>query len=443
MAAVGRGYGRGPGKLRFRALLGVVGDAVDQIPDARREASTRYSLRDHYLSGLAMFFVQDPSLLEFQRRMQDEAQRNNVSTVFGIQQIPSDSQLRDVLDQHSWEPLASVFRECVRRAQRSKVLEQFQYLGNRYLMTLDGSEYFRSEALECPGCLRRERKDGTVEHYHQILQPALVRPGLPQVLPLAPEFIRRQDGANKQDCETNAGKRLIRKIRQQYRQLSIIILGDSLYSTGPFVRELELLRYSYLLTAKPESHKSLFQDIEGLRRGGRLDTLETLEAKGQKYRYEWVNGVPLGADPKSPLVNFVQLTISNAEGEQTYCCAWVTDIKLGKANIVEVVRGARARWKIENEGFNTLKNQGYHLEHNFGHGKQYLSETFFLLNLLAFLMHQIFQLVDGLYQKARAAFSARQEYWSTIRGVFRVLLFDSWDQVLERLTGPPTAAFPK
>jgi hypothetical protein len=443
VAAVGRGYGRGPGQLRFRALVEVFGGAVDQIPDSRREASTRYSLRDYYLSGLAMFFLQDSSLLEFQRRIQDQTQRNNLSSVFGVQQIPSDSQMREVVDQHSWEPLRGVFREYLRRAQRSKVLEQFQFLGERYLVTLDGSEYFRSEALECPGCLRCERKDGRVEHYHQILQPALVRPGLPQVLPLAPEFIRAQDGANKQDCETNAGKRLIRKIRQEYRQLSITILGDSLYSTGPFVRELELLRYSYLLTAKPESHQSLFEDIEGLRGGGRLETLQTLEAKGQGHRYEWVNGVPLGADPKSPLINFVQMTISNAEGKQTYCCSWVTDIELGRANIVEVVRGARARWKIENEGFNTLKNQGYHLEHNFGHGKQYLSESFFLLNLLAFLMHQIFQLVDGLYQIARARFSARREYWNTIRGSFQVLLFDSWDQVLERLTGPPTAAFPK
>jgi len=423
--------------------LEVFGEAVDQIPDARRGASTQYSLRDHYVSGLAMFFLQDPSLLEFQRRIQDETQRNNLGSIFGVQQIPSDSQLREVVDEHSWEPLGGVFREYVRRVQRSKVLERFQYLGKRYLVTLDGSEYFRSEALECPGCLRRERKDGTVEHYHQILQPALVRPGLPQVLPLAPEFIRGQDGANKQDCETNAGKRVIRKIRQEYRQLSIIILGDSLYSTGPFVRELEGLRFSYLLTAKPEDHKSLFQDIEGLRRGGRLETVETLEADGKRHRYEWVNGVPLGADPKSPVINFVQLTISNAKGKQTYTCSWVTDIEVSRANIVEVVRAARARWKIENEGFNTLKNQGYHLEHNFGHGKQYLSESFFLLNLLAFLLHQIFQLVDELYQKARACFSSRREYWSAIRGTLRVLLFDSWEEVLQRLTGPPTAAFPK
>jgi hypothetical protein len=121
--------------------------------------------------------------------------------------------------------------------------------------------------------------------------------------------------------------------------------------------------------------------------------------------------------------------------------SWVSDIEITAKNVKQLVRGARARWKIENEGFNTLKNQGYHLEHNFGHGKRYLSEAFFVLNLLAFFMHQIFELVDELYQQARGGFSARKEYWNAIRASFRLLLFESWDQVLERINSPPLPAF--
>ncbi len=407
------------------------------MPDPRNPVYTRYSLRDCYLSSFAMFYLQDASLLEFQRRVQEQVQRNNLTTVFGVQQIPSDSRLREIVDQQSWEPLREVFRECSRRAQRSKVLERFQYLGGWYLVSLDGSEYFQSESVDCLRCLHRERSTGREEHYHQILQAAIVRPGLRQVFPLAPEFIRRQDGSSKQDCETNAGKRAIRRMRREYRQLPIIIVADSLYSTGPFVRELMQLRYSYLLVAKPEDHKSLFEDIEGLRQGGRLDRLEIPGPEGQRYGYQWGDGVPLGADPKSPVVNFVQLDIFNPAGEHTYRCSWVTDIELTTQNVQEVVRGARARWKIENETFNTLKNQGYHLEHNFGHGKEHLSEAFFLLNLLAFLFHQIHELVDELYLKARAHFSARQEYWNAIRALFRFLLFDSWDKLLLHITDPP------
>jgi hypothetical protein len=92
--------------------------------------------------------------------------------------------------------------------------------------------------------------------------------------------------------------------------------------------------------------------------------------------YEWTNQIPLNADPKSPVVNFVQLTIFNNEDKQTFHCSWVRDLEITKENVVKLVRGARSRWKIENEGFNTLKNQGYHLEHNFGHGKQYLTNRY-------------------------------------------------------------------
>ena len=97
----------------------------------------------------------------------------------------------------------------------------------------------------------------------------------------------------------------------------------------------------------------------------------------------------------------------------------------------------RARWKIENEGFNTLKNQGYHLKHNFGHGDRHLSEALFVLNLLAFFMHQIFELVDGLYQRVRTFFSSRRAFWDEARSAFRLFLFTSWDQVLVRMNSPP------
>jgi len=151
--------------------------------------------------------------------------------------------------------------------------------------------------------------------------------------------------------------------------------------------------------------------------------------------------MPLNADPKSPEVNFVQLRIFNDEGKQTFRSSWVSDLEITEKNVEKLVRGARSRWKIENEGFNTLKNQGYHLEHNFGHGNTYLSEAFFVLNLLAFFMHQILELVDELYQQVRAKFSARVEFWNAIRATFRIFLFSSWDEVLERMNAPPQPAF--
>jgi hypothetical protein len=438
---MGRGGGRGPTQLRFRTLLEFLGKVVQAMPDERRQDRVLHSLLDSYLSTFALFFLQDPSVLEFQRRFEDQVQNNNLRTVFGVSSIPSDSRLRELLDEQKPESMNEVFTEYLRRLQRSKHLERYRFLEGRYLLTLDGSEYFCSENVHCAHCLHRKKSDGRVEYYHQILQPALVHPNLHQVLPLAPEFLRTQDGATKQDSETNAAKRAIKRIRAEHRQLDAIIVGDSLYSTMPFIAELKTLRFSFLLVAKPDDHKSLFQDIDGLRRGSGLHTHVRSDAKGKRYRYEWTHEVALGANPKSPLVNFVQLTITDAKGKDTYRCSWVTDLPLTEENIEQVVRAARARWKIENEAFNTLKNQGYHLEHNFGHGSAHLSETFFMLNLLAFFVHQIHELVDEEYQRARGGFGSRKEFWNVTRALFQVLLFNSWDEVLARLTGPPLPAF--
>jgi hypothetical protein len=260
-------------------------------------------------------------------------------------------------------------------------------------------------------------------------------------MPLAPEFIRKQDGSNKQDCEITAGRRAIQRIRSEHPQLDMILVADSLYACAPTIELLQAKRFSFLLTAKPGDHKSLFADIEGLRRGGMLDRLERRGKGGRRYLYEWTNNIPLNASPKSPEVNFVQLRIFNEKGEQTFRSSWVSDLEIDGENVEKLVRGARSRWKIENEGFNTLKNQGYHLEHNFGHGKAYLSEAFFVLNLLAFFLHQILELVDELYQQVRAKFSARVEFWNAIRATFRIFLFASWDQVLEGMNAPPQPVF--
>jgi hypothetical protein len=418
---------------------------VDSIQDQRRAGSVTYSLQDCYRSSYAMFYLQDPSLLEFQRRFQDQIQSNNLSSVFGVQQIPSDSQLRDVVDRHDYQPLTGVFSEYLRRLQRSKELEAYQFYDGKYLITVDGSEYFNSESVHCPLCLSRKKSSGSVEYFHQAVQPALVHPDLRQVLPLAPQFIRMQDGSDKQDSEASATGRVIEGIRGEHPQLPVIIVADSLYSTTPCVRRLEKYRFSFLLVAKPGDHKSLFADIEGLRRGRMLERRERKEKTNRGYRrylYEWINQVALTAEAGSPLLNFMQLTIFNASGKQTFTNSWVTDIQLSGDNVELLVRGARARWKIENEGFNTLKNYGYHLEHNFGHGEKYLSEAFFILNLLAFFVHQILELVDQLYQKTRAGFSARIEYWNAIRATFRLFLFPDWDQVLERMNAPPQQILP-
>ena len=433
-----RGLRRGPTVLRFRSLVDSIADCVAGILDARQPGKVRYALRDCYLSALALFYVQDPSLLQFQRRFQHQLQTNNLSSTFGVREIPSDSQFRDLLDRHDYAPILPCFADWIARLQRAKWLQHYQLFDARYLITLDGSRYFSSESVHCNHCLTTTSR-GITSYHHDILQAAIVHPDKPQVLPLAPEFVRNSDADGgtyrKQDCELNAGYRMLERLRTDYPRMAAIIVADSLYSKQPFVEQLTARRLSFLLVAKPGDHRSLYQDVAGLR-GANLLNRHATDHRGERREYEWVTDLPLNGNCDSPLINFIQFRIVK-DGKVTYQNAWVTDLVPTSANIVELVRAARARWKIENEGFNTLKNHGYHLEHNFGHGHQHLSEAFFALNLLAFFMHQIFDLVDGLYQRVRTFFSSRRAFWDEVRVAFRLFLFISWDQVLARMNSPP------
>jgi len=205
--------------LGFSGLKKAISKRLLQVEDFRK-GDVQYTLHDCFMSGLAMMFFQDPSLLQFQRRLQQSINRNNLKALFNVNTLPKDTQLRDVLDPLPTEPLENVFSDFFGLLQRGKHLEAYEFLDGRYLMPVDGSEYFSSEKISCPSCLLKKPKKGQAQYHHQILQAVIVHPGKKQVIPLAPEAIRNTDGTKKQDCETNAGKRLVKKIRKVHPKLS-------------------------------------------------------------------------------------------------------------------------------------------------------------------------------------------------------------------------------
>ena len=426
--------------LGFDSLREQLSKRFNQIEDPRQQGKVDYSIHDCCMCGFAMMFFQDPSLLEFQERMQERIQMNNLRNVFNVTAIPKDTQLRDILDEAPSDKLAEVFPDYFRQLQRGKHLETYQFMGGKYLVTLDGSEYFNSYKIHCPSCLWKERRNGQIQYHHQVLQAALVHPDMKQVFPLAPEQIKNVDGLIKQDCEINAGKRLVAKIRATHPKLGIIIVGDSLYSKQPFILKLQRLGMSYILVAKPDDHKALMKWIESQTLKGNIARYEFEDKKGH-HIYEWITDAPLNANPDAIHVNYFQYRIE-VNGKITYRNSWITDLPVNKFNVAHMARGGRSRWKIENEGFNTLKNQGYHLEHNFGHGKKNLSFNFLVLNLLAFFTHQIFELTDLLYKRCRAKFSARKEYWNQLRCTFRILCFKNWEHLLRFIISPPESQPP-
>ncbi len=282
--------------LSFTGLIKIVSERFGQTQDDRHQGKINYSIHDCYMSAFAMMFFQDKSLLEFQRRMQEEINRNNLKSIFNVSDIPKDTQLRDVLDNAPYDEVENIFSDFFRLLQRGKQLEPFQFLDGHYLISIDGSSYFSSYKISCPSCLTKKskkKKKEKIRYEHQILQPAVVCPGQKQVIPLVPEQIKNSDGTVKQDCETNAGKRILERIRKDHPKLKIIITGDSLYSNQPFIERLKENRMSYIIIAKPKHHKILFRRIEDAQKNGNISHWEFKDDKDCLHVYEWYNGRPL------------------------------------------------------------------------------------------------------------------------------------------------------
>ncbi|MCL5996188.1 MAG: ISNCY family transposase [Chloroflexi bacterium] len=403
------------------------------LPDYRKpNNNTQYSIADAALSAFAVFFMQSASFLAYQRDMNQRKGNSNAHTLFKIEQIPSDNQTRNLLDPIPPEQFDGEFEWVHQELKASGHLEGFRDYGNTYLIAMDGMTYFSSDTLSCPNCLKREDGAGTAHYYHSAVTPVIVKPDSPYVLPLMAEFIVPQDGHEKQDCERAAAKRWLASHSQLFSAHSVTYLGDDLYANHPFC---EAIAHSYqqyfVCVAKPESHPALYEWLAMLEKAGAIEVLQERRWKGkfaEVWTYRWAPELPLRVGEDALGVNWFELTITREDtAERLYHNTWVTNHSVTASSVAALAKVGRARWKIENESNNTLKNNGYHLEHNFGHGQQHLSTVLFSLNLLAFLIHTAQHLISEPYRLLRTTLSVRRTFFDDLRALTRYVIFDSWD----------------
>lgn len=405
--------------LSADGLFRQVRQGFGQIKE-HRPMNVAIPLVDALMSGFALFALKDPSLLAFDQR---RAKPENLRQVFSIKQIPSDTQMRTIVDEVDPEAVRPGFKRVVRGLQRGKVLEKMVFMGRYYLTSLDGTGYFKSQQVHCASCLERtNKKTGAVTYTHQMLGGAIVHPAQKTVIPLAPEPIIRQDGENKNDCERNAAKRFLAKLRQDYPRLPFIIVEDALSANAPHIAELKRHKLRFILGVKPGDHKYLFAYVAQARAAGQTTEFE-IEKEGVIHRFHFLNDVPLNESNPEVRVNFLEYW--EIKGDKSQHFTWITDFTISQYNAFDLMRGGRARWKIENETFNTLKNQGYHFEHNFGHGHNHLSVVLAQLMLLAFAVDQAQQLACQFFQAAWAKVGSKRPLRERLRSLFYELPFDS------------------
>ncbi|MBL6982468.1 MAG: transposase [Anaerolineales bacterium] len=412
--------------LSASGLFRIVRGRFMHIVDHRTEQA-KVSLADTMMSGLALFSLKDSSLLAFDERREEP---KNLHTVYKIEQIPCDTQMRTVLDDVEPEKLRPVYKDVFRQLQRGKELEPYQIMGKYYLLSLDGTGYFSSKQIHCLNCLVKKLRNGEILYHHQMLGAAIVHPNLRTVIPLMPEAIIKQDGVKKNDCERNAAKRFFEKLRQDHPHLPLIVTEDALSSNAPHIQELKKHNLRFILGAKESDHAFLFEQAVQAHKEERSGEYEFTK-DGVQHRFRFVNQLPLNASHPDLLVNFLEYWEVTNKGEQYF--SWITDFTIERHNVYTLMRAGRARWKIENETFNTLKNQGYQFEHNFGHGKNHLSVVFALLMMLAFLIDQVQQMACPLFQATLAKVGSKKRLWEKMRGLFCHLDFECMEDIWRAL----------
>ena len=422
--------------LGFDVLKDILHRRIAQLPDSRKEGpNTRYAIQDAALGAFGIFFTQSPSFLEYQRRLQHTKGHNNAHTLFDVAPIPCDNQVRKLLDPIAPSALDPVFVEVLKGLEQHRLLAHFRVLGDQLLVALDGTNYFSSKAIHCQNCLTRQLSNGHTLYYHAAITPVIVCPGQAQVIALPPAYIMPQDGHVKQDCERAAGKRWLRTHAEQVAPHGVTLLGDDLYSNQPFCALVLHHRFNCIFTCKPDSHPKLY---ERLALWQATDSLATREERRFNGRFtevttvRYINDVRLRSGDDALSVHWFDSTVVNARtGEQLYHNSCITNHRLTADNVVAVAQSGRGRWKIENENNNVLKTKGYHLEHNFGHGKMYLSAFMLSLNLLAFLFHTVLEWSDDKYALLRQVLARRQSFFNDIQALMRYMVFDNWDHLMD------------
>jgi hypothetical protein len=423
-------------------LLGSLRGCCAGLPDKRTGKSGRYGMADIGLAAFSVFFMQSPSSLAHQQHLAQGQGRSNCETLFGMTAIPSGNHIRAMLDPVPPARFHPVFAALIAELERSGGMAAFRRLGEHVLIALDGTEYFRSAKLSCANCSTRARAGGKTEPFHSAVLPALVAPGHARVVPLEPEFIVPQDGQDKQDCESRAARRWLSAHGRRYAGLGAVFLGDDLYSRQPVCQEALDAGGHFLFVCKPDSHPTLQEYLTGIALPEHVER----HKHGRErfvYRYRWLADVPLRDGTDALPVNWLAIEISNPAGKLAYRNSFVTDLPVDAANVAELAACGRARWKIESETFNVLKTKGYHLEHNFGHGRDNLAAVLATLNLLAFACHTVCDLAEAAWQQAMATLGRRTRFFETLRSLTVYLIFPSWPDLLATLAfarPPPPVA---
>jgi hypothetical protein len=424
-----RNYKQLQGKITFDSVMELMSEKFAQISDHRR-INRSIELPDILRSAFAMFSLKSASLLSFEEQTKQE--KKNLKSIYHIETIPSDTQMRTALDPIDPDPIRDVFVSLYEKLSESGVTREYEYFKGHVIVSVDGVEHFYSTKVHCQHCTTRTNRNGETSYHHSGLAAVIVHPDQEEVFPLDFEPILNQDGAVKNDCERNAAKRLCRALGTRYPDLKPILVEDALFANAPHIRQITENGWLYVLNVKPDSHQSLEKQFAGRKERGQVKELWMIDPNGIRHYFAWTNDLCLCESAVDVTVNYLLCEQTDKRGKITRW-TWVTNIPLNAKSVESVMRAGRSRWKIENETFNTLKNQGYNFEHNYGHGKENLATVLALTMFLAFTVDQMMQRCWKPFRQIRDGLRTKAKLWESLRSLFKVQFFPTMNALYRQM----------
>jgi hypothetical protein len=426
-----KSYAQLQAKQRFDDLMQFLDQEFQRLPDHRTGNARQYELADVLKASFAMFSLKAPSLLDFKK--QTDPERGNLRTIYRIGgEIPCDNQMRGILDGLDPALLRPIFAACFKRLEETGVVDEYRYWHRHLIVSVDGVEHFSSTKIHCQGCSVRKHRNGVTSYHHSALAAVLLDPEQREVFPLDFEPILREDGAEKNDCERNAARRLAEQLHQRYPRLPVILVEDALYANAPHIRQITGYGWRYVLNVKPASHASLERQFAGRRASDQVREWRVTDSEGIQHYYAWTNDLCLCESATDVKVNYLLYEQTDKRGK-VMRWTWITNLLLTASTIEKVMRAGRGRWKIENETFNTLKNQGYHFEHNYGHGEKHLATVLAMVMMLAFMVDQIQQLCCVIFGQLWSGLGTKSKLWAGMRSLFTVMEFETMEALYRQM----------
>jgi hypothetical protein len=294
-----------------------------------------------------------------------------------LSELPHWSTINDYLEQLEPEELGAIIPKLINRLIRMRTFEESRIRGKYWQILIDGVHLYSFKERHCPHCLTKEHKgrngkSGWTEYYHSVLEAKLVL-GEDMVFSIITEFIENEEeNATKQNCERKAFYRLAEKLKEIFPRLPICLTVDSLYACGPVFDTCKSKDWHYIIRFKDGSIPSVAEEFHTIKLI-EADNAITQQRNGETETYRYVCDIPYQAH----ILNVAELSISGAE----YPFVFISDMPITKKNCIRFVDDGRRRWKIENQGFNSQKNDGYGLTHLFSRNENAMKNHYYLIQI--------------------------------------------------------------